>query len=217
MATGKVVGGHYLNSFVSPLIGSTLVVQAPLKFRKLTPDNVSAWAEVPTDSKGAPLSAVGQAVAAAAIPGRFGKAASAAVGATFDAMGRSHIVRVDWVDGKQSIIKLPDSLYKHFAVMLNVRHVPDPEQESAIEVTSDAAQPPSVTDKAFDLVSGLVRDRWPSKTPSESDGQVHSDTTSASRRVDIPDQLAKLASLRDAGILTDDEFSAKKAELLARM
>ncbi len=34
---------------------------------------------------------------------------------------------------------------------------------------------------------------------------------------DIPDQLRKLAELRDAGILTNEEFEAKKAELLARM
>ncbi|WP_229715052.1 SHOCT domain-containing protein [Subtercola lobariae] len=29
-------------------------------------------------------------------------------------------------------------------------------------------------------------------------------------------QLTKLAGLRDQGILTEDEFAAKKAELLAR-
>lgn len=34
---------------------------------------------------------------------------------------------------------------------------------------------------------------------------------------DIADQIKKLAELRDAGILTADEFDAKKAELLARM
>jgi hypothetical protein len=34
---------------------------------------------------------------------------------------------------------------------------------------------------------------------------------------DIPDQIRKLGELRDAGLLTDDEFSAKKAELLARL
>jgi Short C-terminal domain/Bacterial PH domain len=33
----------------------------------------------------------------------------------------------------------------------------------------------------------------------------------------IPDQIRKLAELKDAGILTDNEFSAKKAELLSRM
>lgn len=34
---------------------------------------------------------------------------------------------------------------------------------------------------------------------------------------DIPSQLEKLAKLKDMGILTEDEFSAKKAELLAKM
>lgn len=36
-------------------------------------------------------------------------------------------------------------------------------------------------------------------------------------RVDPADQLAKLAQLRDTGVVTDAEFDAKKAELLARM
>lgn len=34
---------------------------------------------------------------------------------------------------------------------------------------------------------------------------------------DVTDQLAKLGQLRDAGVLTDEEFAAKKAELLARL
>jgi uncharacterized membrane protein YeaQ/YmgE (transglycosylase-associated protein family) len=33
----------------------------------------------------------------------------------------------------------------------------------------------------------------------------------------VPDQLRKLGELRDAGILTDEEFETKKAQLLARM
>ena len=34
---------------------------------------------------------------------------------------------------------------------------------------------------------------------------------------DLFEQITKLAKLRDAGILTDDEFSSKKADILARM
>ena len=34
---------------------------------------------------------------------------------------------------------------------------------------------------------------------------------------DIPEQLLKLAGLRDTGIITPDEFEAKKIELLARL
>jgi hypothetical protein len=33
---------------------------------------------------------------------------------------------------------------------------------------------------------------------------------------DVADELAKLATLRDRGILTDAEFAAQKAKLLAR-
>jgi hypothetical protein len=34
---------------------------------------------------------------------------------------------------------------------------------------------------------------------------------------DIPDQIRKLAELRDSGILSSEEFEAKKAELLSKM
>lgn len=34
---------------------------------------------------------------------------------------------------------------------------------------------------------------------------------------DLTDTLKKLASLRDSGVLTEEEFSAKKAEILSRM
>jgi CBS domain-containing protein len=39
----------------------------------------------------------------------------------------------------------------------------------------------------------------------------------ANQETDIFIAIEKLASLRDKGILTDEEFSAKKAELLARL
>jgi len=34
---------------------------------------------------------------------------------------------------------------------------------------------------------------------------------------DAADQIGKLAALRDSGVLTEEEFAAKKAELLSRM
>jgi hypothetical protein len=34
---------------------------------------------------------------------------------------------------------------------------------------------------------------------------------------DVPDLIAELASLRDRGILTPEEFEKKKAEMLSRM
>ena len=35
--------------------------------------------------------------------------------------------------------------------------------------------------------------------------------------VDIAEQIAKLAALKEQGILSDEEFAAKKADLLAKM
>jgi hypothetical protein len=42
-------------------------------------------------------------------------------------------------------------------------------------------------------------------------------TTNAPADASVPDQIAELAQLRDQGVLTNDEFEAKKAELLQRM
>ena len=43
------------------------------------------------------------------------------------------------------------------------------------------------------------------------------DTHAANQEADIFAAIEKLANLKDKGILTDAEFSAKKAELLARL
>lgn len=51
--------------------------------------------------------------------------------------------------------------------------------------------------------------------PSQSQTSTLPPATSSS--VDITEQLSKLASLRDSGVLTEEEFQAKKADLLSRM
>jgi hypothetical protein len=38
-----------------------------------------------------------------------------------------------------------------------------------------------------------------------------------SKDIDVPEQIKKLAELRDSGLITGDEFEAKKADLLNRM
>ena len=118
MGTGRVVGGDFLNGTVSTLVGSTLVVQAAFKMRKLNPENVAEWDEVVPDNKGNAVSAVSKAVAGAVLPGTLGKAASAAVGASLDSLGPSHVVRIAWADGKKSLIKLPDKMFKHLEIVL---------------------------------------------------------------------------------------------------
>lgn len=191
-------------------MGSTLVVQAGLKFRRLTPENVAEWDEVVTDVKKNPVGDVSKAVAGAVLPGRLGKAASAAVGATFDAMGSSHTVRVDWADGKRSLIKLPDGVFKHFELVLEDQRALAPEAVSG-EAIPYPVEKPTVTEQALSLVSGIIKDRLPTsaKTPPADPAPI---TTP-----DVTEVLSKLASLRDAGILTEVEFTAKKTELLGRL
>ena len=42
-------------------------------------------------------------------------------------------------------------------------------------------------------------------------------TTAAPPNASVPEQLEQLAKLRDQGVITPQEFDAKKAELLKRM
>lgn len=210
---GSVIGGAYLNSTVTTAtFGHDLVVQSGFKGRKLTVETVASWTEMPVEAKDGAFSAMGKAAAGVALPGRLGKAASAAVGAAFDSKKPVHHVRVEWADGKQSLLKLPDALFTHLEIVLADLRVATPEPERTTEIAPVEA-PPTIADKTFDLVSGLVMDRFPSKQQSPAEPPE----AATPAQVDVTDQLQKLASLRDAGVLTEDEFSEKKAELLARM
>ena len=83
----------------------------------------------------------------------------------------------------------------------NVRH-PDMVQQE-IYRQMEVEQPPP---------GQLARrgDRRPPRRPAPT-------AVAASRPPDVADQIAKLATLRDQGAITTEEFEAKKAELLDRM
>ena len=216
---GTVIGGAYINgSVTTATFGSGLVVAAGFKRRPMTPETISSWQEIPIEAKDSTFTAMGKAAAGVALPGRFGKAASAAVGAAFDSKKPERRVRIDWADGQKSLLKLPDDLYTHFALVLNNIRIPTEAPDPGREVAS-ADGPLTITDKAFDLVAGLVNNRWPGKTPASDPASElgAQPIVAALPAVDFHGQLVKLASLRDAGILTDEEFATKKAELLARM
>lgn len=200
-----------MNATVSPApIGSELVVQSGLKWRKLNEKQVSAWEEIVAESKSGTVSAVGQAVAGAVLPRFMSKAASAAVGATLDtAIRPPHTVRIDWTDGKQSLVKLPDKLFTHLALMLQSRQTA-PVESMPVEITTSPSvvAPIGLGEQALTHLSGFLKDRIPvPATALESAPAI---------QPDIAEQITKLAALRDAGILSEDEFSNKKSELLAR-
>ena len=197
MARGKVVGGHFINATIDTNRKGELALQlvdiaAVFKRRPtLTADAVAAWEEITSESRGGAagtISNVGQAVARAALPGRAGKAASAAVRSAVDsATGAPHTVRVDWVDGNQSLVRLPDTLFQHLAILLK-----DCQVQTATPPIPEA--PPGVIGQLARLAG-----------------------TASKPRPDVTEQIAKLAELRDQGALTEDEFAAKKVELLGRI
>jgi hypothetical protein len=71
---------------------------------------------------------------------------------------------------------------------------------------------PSGNAEHFEAFAAKLRERV-----GASFGGVTVATPPASTTDSIPEQIKQLAALHAAGVLTDDEFSAKKAELLARM
>lgn len=213
MNYGRVVGGHYLNAAVQPaIIGSGLVVQAGLKWRKLNEEQVVEWEELPSEGNST-VSVVSQAVAEAVLPRFISKATSAAVGATIDSTMRPpRTVRIRWADGKQSLVKLPYKLFTHLALVLESRQVKPVEPTPEILEADPTPAATSVTEQAFSQRSGFLKGGRSAQAEPALETLVPLQTAQS----DVPEQLTKLAALRDAGIVTEEEFAKKKAELLTR-
>lgn len=190
---GKVVGGSFMNATINTNRKGELALSSPgfKKTPNLTVDAVAAWEEIISENRGGAagaVSKVGQAVSLAALRGPAGKAAAAAVGSTVDLVGRlTHTVRVDWVDGTQSLIQLPDKLFQHLEIMLSDRQI----ATATREVAAPMPPPPSVVSQLTKLAGAAL-----------------------AAQSDVTKQIERLAALRDQGALTDAEFAAKKAELL---
>jgi hypothetical protein len=200
--TGKVLAGSYVNATTSiNWKGELALTGAAFKRApNLTADNVATWEEVPIEARGDKTDAagkIGQAVARAALPGSIGKAASAAVSSTVESMKTSsRHVRVEWADGKQSLISLPNKEFQHLATVLSDRRIGG---DVPVPSAAPATAAPSAT-------SGIVNQITKLAAPSLGGQQP-----------DVMEQLAKLGALRDQGVLTEEEFAAKKTELLGRL
>ena len=205
---GRVVGGHLSGGTVlsggsSPFSkNSDLSIQHatnPFKRHRINAETVAEWEELV--AKEGVAGTMGLAAATAAIPGRFGKAVGAGLGA---AMNSGHTLRISWIDGQQSIVQLPEKQFTVFSVLLKdlqvTTEVPDdPEPE---------LHPgrPGVSEQVADYaLSRLSRGKQASVPPATEPA------------ADVTEQIAKLGALHAQGILTDAEFSAKKSELLKRL
>jgi hypothetical protein len=206
--TGRVVGGHLSSGTVVSRAATIFSKNSdlsiahasnPFKRQRINSETVTEWEEL--DSKEGIAGSVGRAAATAAIPGRIGKAVGAGLGAVVNS---GHTVRVSWVDGPQSIIEMPEKMFMVFSILLKDRQIAT-EQSKRPEAEVPSARP-GVTEKIADLALSVL-----SKSNQESP------TAQAVPAQDFTEQIAKLAALHAQGILTDAEFSDKKAELLKRL
>jgi uncharacterized membrane protein YdbT with pleckstrin-like domain len=77
---------------------------------------------------------------------------------------------------------------------------------------SDVRHPDGVQQEIYRQAEAHARKRagWSAAPPTD-------DAAATKNEASIPEQLEQLASLRDRGIISPDEFEAKKAQLLERM
>jgi hypothetical protein len=66
--------------------------------------------------------------------------------------------------------------------------------------------------EAVDQIAGMIRSEAQNRQAPANQPPVPQP-----QAPDVMDQLKKLGELRDAGVLTSEEFEAKKADLLARL
>ena len=157
---GKVVGGHYMNATVSTGIKGDLVIQSGLRWRKLTAAEVAKWEEVTAEPGGgsAAAGAVGKIVAGAVLPGFMGKVAGAALDATLGSTARApRTIRVEWSDGKESLIRLPQKLFTHLTIVLKDRQVAAPLTPGSDPVAAQSAPQWDVAEQIGKLA--LLRDQ----------------------------------------------------------
>lgn len=83
-----------------------------------------------------------------------------------------------------------------------------PEVGISVKLGSNSGLVVSAARKFAATVNKLAQQHSPATDPAPAP---------APAEVSIPDQIGKLAELRDKGALTEDEFEAKKAELLKRI
>lgn len=191
---GRVVGGYLVNGTVVASKDG-LTVQMMVKRHKVTQETVTAWEELKVE-KGA--AKVISSVAGTILPRGIGKT----VGATLSAsVSLGHTVKVLWVSGEQSVIELPEKLFMILKNMLADVEVKN-EAQGAPEPSETKS---SLADQLVDLASRVI----PNKNPTQSPPDV-------AAKPDVIAQLERLSTLRNQGVLSEEEFDVLKAELLKR-
>jgi hypothetical protein len=211
---GTVVAGHMVNCEV--LAGKQgLLIQGTL-FSKLhvCSETVRDWRELKPEQ--GVLQKGGVEAVAAFVPGRKGKALGAALGAV---MTSGHTVQINYVDGKHSVIELPNKLFMVLRAFLGDCQLPSPVQEdSGKELDSTlpgtVERVAGVAQQTVDAFSALIKRNT---RVSAASSVVSVAAKSESKEKDVFQAISQLSQLHDSGIITDEEFTSKKSELLKKL
>jgi len=215
---GKVVFGRYLNSIVSADNSGQIVIHAFPRNRKLTNDTVARWEFVGVEHHKRNWRAArfaGRVLDSVVTTAISGTPWMSTTGASM--RGEFYTVKVDWVDGmKSTVVRLPQQLFELFQVNLKDRRA----AQAAPPVLGPGVPPPAPS--APPGLEVPTRASVASPPPSFSPPKPVAPTSAPTSlqhapQPDVIEQIARLAVLRDQGVLSEEEFSVKKAELLARL
>lgn len=218
-ATGTVIAGNYPDANVSTDSKGEIFIKSGKKRVMINIVTVSQWELISIEGRlltGVKRSAnfagnVFKTTAGSLLTGDFWP--------EYGGLGKERCVaRVEFNDGKYCVIKLTKDLLSQLEFTLEHKRVAPaaPPAHSAPPPTQAPppprpAAPPPPTPWSIAPPPAGPPIAPPSATPAPPA------SPSPTVEPDLIEQIAKLAVLRDQGILSEDEFALKKAELLARL
>ncbi len=209
--SGKVTSGRYSGRFLSVSSSGALAINKGIGHRKVTTTTVASWEVISVENL--QRRSLARRTASKTLD-------SIAWGAFFEApwiallskekSGRFHNVKLDWFDGGHSLVQLPESLY----VIMQATLGPPSASSTSLPPGNAARLPLPPPTRS---TSSLPNPTGPTG-PTGPIAQTGPGTTATSNtHDDVIEQIARLATLRDRGALTEDEFLRKKTDLLSRL
>lgn len=117
-------------------------------------------------------------------------------------------------------ITLPDELTEYLRKNTQMNMVGDLQKFTQFQMANamqKAAENPGKGGTGMDIGAGLAMTKMMMDQMNQNTPQQNQPSVKAQTREEILDLLKELGGLRDAGVLTEEEFNAKKTELLARL
>jgi hypothetical protein len=197
---GRVVGGYLVNGTVLASKDG-LSIQKFIKRHKIAQETVSAWEELRVEKSAAKII---NSVAGTILPRGIGRTVGATIGAS---VSLGHTVKILWVTEEQSVIELPEKLFMILKTLLVGQEV----KQVVYLATENSDTETSLAEQLVELVAQILPKNGTSERLVENSAQ---ESSKDSPQRDVIDQLERLSTLRNQGVLSDEEFAALKDKLL---